>query len=535
MALKKMATVLAIASLALSFAACSGEKKPDSGGMRGADKGQTSTGSGKSDPNKKYTITMLDFLYSNIPPKEGPGLKAINEKFNVDFKKEYTVYSEYKQKLTTVVSSGDIPDVIGFESLDANFYKWAEQGAFLPLDDFIKDYPTLKIVPDDVWAPMKAKGKIYAIPRYFPATYLNSIIIRKDWLDNLGLKVPTNYDELKQVAIAFTKNDPDQNGKNDTYGLVLGQKINPNYGMGAYWDSGAWYHKDKDGNYIPGHISEARKQLTQWLADLYKEGAVTKDFALMNPTQYNNEFYSGKGGIFLASPRGMSESLMQGLVKLNPGAKFVAVPPFKAPDGSQGYTAGSGYYTTIALSAKLKNEPDKVRRILEMIDYGRKFIPPSERTPKNPDIDWIYGKEGVGYKYENGKIVQLNPDASQGLMPFSYLPDNKMWAVNDKDNEYSKTYGTPQLAALVADLEKMHAETKHYVNPIFQAASPTYWTKGVDLFEKLTETQSKMIAGALPISDWDKMVDDFKKNGGEQMIKEVNESLKQIGYQPAWK
>ena len=345
--------------------------------------------------------------------------------------------------------------------------------------------------------------------------------------------MPTSYEELKEVAIAFTKNDPDKNGKDDTYGLVMGQNINPNWAMGPYWDTGAWYHKDSNGNYVPGYITEPRKQLTQWLNDLYKAGAIHKDWALMNPTQYNQEFYSGKGGIFLGSPRGMNESYMQSLIKIHPDAKFAAVPPFKAPDGSQGFVAGSGYYTAIALSAKLKDQPDKVRRILEMIDYGRTFFPLSERNKNNKDFDWIYGYEGKGYTIQNGTVVSAKPE--EGLQPFNYLPDNKMWAPTDEANEYSKTYGVPQLAALVADLEKVHVDYKHYINPIYQASSTVYFQKAPDLYNKLIDWQTKMISGDVPISDWDKMVDEFMKNGGAEMIKDVNEGIKKAGYQPSWK
>ena len=42
------------------------------------------------------------------------------------------------------------------------------------------------------------------------------------------MKMPANYEELKEVAIAFAKNDPDGNGKDDTYGMVLGKICGPN-------------------------------------------------------------------------------------------------------------------------------------------------------------------------------------------------------------------------------------------------------------------------------------------------------------------
>ena len=111
----------------------------------------------------------LDFVYGDIPPKDGEGVRMIEEKFQVDYRREYGVYTDYLEKLTARMASGDIPDVIGFESqIDrANFFRWAKQGAFLPLNEYIDDYPTLKAVPQEVWNAVTVDGKIYAIPSIF--------------------------------------------------------------------------------------------------------------------------------------------------------------------------------------------------------------------------------------------------------------------------------------------------------------------------------------------------------------------------------
>ena len=45
--------------------------------------------------------------------------------------------------------------------------------------------------------------------------------MRIDWLENLGMDVPTNWDEFVAVLEAFTFGDPDGNGENDTIGMTL--------------------------------------------------------------------------------------------------------------------------------------------------------------------------------------------------------------------------------------------------------------------------------------------------------------------------
>lgn len=525
MIMRKVAGVVLSMTLMLSVAAC-GTQDAKSGAGEAAD--------GQTQENKKLDISMIDFRYGAIPPQDGRGIEMINEKFNVNFKPQYVVRSDYDAKLSAVIASGDIPDVIVTEGADSNFYNWAKQGAFLPLDEYMDQYPSFKLIPDNVRKTVTVNNKIYAIQKYLPQNYELSPMIRQDWLDKLGLDMPTNYEEFREVAIAFTNDDPDGNGKNDTYGMAMGQNINPPFEMGAYWDSLAWYHKDNEGQLIPGIISDVRKEHIQFLADLFKEGAITKDFALLNWTDVNTkEFYGGKAGIFIGTPRGMNPTWMQGLLDANPDAKLAPIPPFKAPDGSQGYRTSMGFYGTIMLSAKLEKEPEKVKRILEMIDFGRKFYTPEERVASNEDFDWMNGHEGQGYTIEDGSIRRELEE--KGLSPYYYMPDKSMWAPSDEANGYSKEYTIPLLRDVTGQFEKMHSEYQHYVNPVNAVYSETRAAKESELNKLLFNEQSKMIFGEKSIDDWDAMVNEWKAKGGEKIIKEVNEALDANGVKPEWK
>lgn len=490
----------------------------------------------QADSDQRMTITSIDFLYSDIPPKDGKGIEMINKRFNVDYQRDFGVYTEYKEKLATRMASGDIPDIIGFESqMDrSNYVEWAEQGAFLPLNEYIDDYPTFKKVSQEVWNAVTVDGKIYAIPKYFPEHYLNTPVIRKDWLDQLGLEMPTNYEELKEVALAFTEEDPDGNGKDDTYGLVMAEHLWPHYNFGAYWDPNAWYHQNERDQVIPGVITEQQKDTIGMMRELYQEGAINRDFVLINPNEANaREFYAGKAGIIVRGPVEMREGNMEALQKIHPEAELAPIPPFKAPDGSQGYTAGSGYYMMNALSAELKDEPDKVRKILEIIDFGRRFYPWEERTPENEAFDWLYGYEGKGYKMVDDRPIVT--DSDKGLAPYHYLPDNKMWAPSNEANHYWKTYQNEAYKELAKQLEKMHQQTQHYTNPIHQVYSKTEAQKGLEITWELLDRQAEMITGDRPLSDWDQIVKKYLSDGGQQIIDEVNREMKKKKIQGGWK
>jgi putative aldouronate transport system substrate-binding protein len=531
-------TVLAVL-VSAGVIGCSGGKTTDQATGGNATKAPAASGGATQAPaaesSKKVTLTAMRYFYGDIPPSDGKGIKMINEKFNTDYSINLIPQGSYDEKLQAVIASGKIPDMIAFQSADLTnrYNKFAKQGAFLALDDYVKQYPSIQKIPQYVLDQFKVNGKLYAVPGYYPQ-FGFTVILRKDWLDNLGLKVPTNYEELKAVAVAFTKNDPDKNGKNDTYGLAIGKDINHPIPMGAYWEPEAWYHKDAQGRFIPGFVSNARKEMIQWFSDLYKVGAMTKDFATLDWGATNKEFYSGKAGIFIGTPRGMAQQYMESLIQLNPKADFVHLEPFKAPDGSQGMAASRGFLGMIAISAEAGKDPVKAKRAFDILDFGRKFYPNDQKNDKTKDYDWLLGGLDQGYELKNGIGVAKTASVSQGLVPSSYLPDNAGWPAKDADVDYPKNYSEPHLVKLVEEISKTYSTMKLYHNPSYNVISETDLTKGTDLKKYLLDEQSKMIAGQRPIADWDKMVDEWKAKGGENLIKETNDGIKIKDAKEAW-
>lgn len=58
-------------------------------------------------------------------------------------------------------------------------------------------------------------GRIYSLPKKLPLrpeVCGNILYINKDWLDNLGLQVPTTYKELEDVLEKFVTEDADGDG-----------------------------------------------------------------------------------------------------------------------------------------------------------------------------------------------------------------------------------------------------------------------------------------------------------------------------------
>ena len=114
-----------------------------------------------------------------------------------------------------MASTGTLPDaVIGEAYLDSNYE------LFAPLDVLIDQYAphvAARIAErEDYQRALKSPdGKIHALPNGDESTQIRiptHTWINKAWLDKLGLDMPTNTEELKEVLIAFRDEDPNGNG-----------------------------------------------------------------------------------------------------------------------------------------------------------------------------------------------------------------------------------------------------------------------------------------------------------------------------------
>ena len=109
-----------------------------------------------------------------------------------------------------MLSSGQLADIIGY--VDASeLEKLGRDGGLIPLNDLIEEHaPNIKKVmeEDDRYrqSATSLDGNIYYLPKNQELLSAEYWWIREDWLNNLGLEVPTTVDELHDVLYAF-RND----------------------------------------------------------------------------------------------------------------------------------------------------------------------------------------------------------------------------------------------------------------------------------------------------------------------------------------
>ncbi|WP_282942712.1 extracellular solute-binding protein [Paenibacillus sp. RC67] len=265
----KLLTVAALSSLtATTLIGCSivpgaDEKKPTA---------NNTTPDSKSS-QKRLKISMMFPLY-NEPPQKNEVWKYIEDKFNIEFEPMAVPNNSYNDKLKVTLASGDMPDLILWTSYpDPELNKYVEQGAFTQLDEAIKVAPNIMKTPQTIFDNVKINNKLYGIPRT-RALNRSAVMIRKDWLDNLGLPVPKTTDELYKTALKFTTDDPDKNGKADTFGIAFGENVSHMDPLYMAFDTGAGWRQMEDGTLMNSDITPGKKQALEWLRKLYQEGGV---------------------------------------------------------------------------------------------------------------------------------------------------------------------------------------------------------------------------------------------------------------------
>ncbi len=233
-------------------------------------------------------------------------IQILEEKFNCDIKWEALPSTDYNSAMSAIIASGDYPDMM--EAWLGNYRDEItalyEEGSILGLNELLDTYgQNIKAArPDDLnWLHME-DGEVASIPSRLVNFPERVYMIRQDWLDNLGLEMPTTLDELKEVARAFTFDDPDGNGKDDTVGLAgvtatgLIDQCTFGLAVGAYGETFGW-EKTESGDWEPWQIREGTKEAIKWYRECYMEGIVEADFASMTREDYLERKNLNKYGI----------------------------------------------------------------------------------------------------------------------------------------------------------------------------------------------------------------------------------------------
>ncbi|RAU96135.1 extracellular solute-binding protein [Paenibacillus sp. YN15] len=494
-----------VVALSTVLAACGGS---GSGTEPAASPGTATQAAQKTEAPVEISV-MVHFFSQQPMAADNPVKQAIEKATNSKLNIQWVSSNNYGDKLNVTLASGDIPDLTFINDPFASVVRnMATQGAFWEIGPYIKDYPNLsKGIPETAWDLTKMQdGKNYFIPRPRPSEADSFFIVRKDWLDKLGLKVPSTTDELYQVMKAFAEKDPDGNGKADTVGLTANTD-SLNYVDTAFTGVNGKYKWANEQITHVAMLPEYRQSL-EFLVKAYKEKLIPADFASMKLTQVNELFQSGKAGM-LVEKAGTMATYYDKLKIIDPNFKQGDFYPVTSINGYN--PKGPGFSGTLAISKKVSE--DKLKRILKVLD-----------TWMNPEVFAYntYGIEGVHHTVKDGQKVldteKLQADSVADLNQILYVADpyassTKVSFPKEVNEVYAKIQDE-RVKTSVADIS-------------IGLYSPTLIKAGAEQEKKIADLRTKIILGTEPITAWDDYVTKLKGDADLQKIcQELTEAYK---------
>ncbi len=253
------------------------------------------------------TLKLLVSWGESYPTEDNPILDRLGEIVGCKFEIIIPPSANFSDVRNAIMASGDIPDLIYMSTSQVNNYtKWATEGLLLDLEEYFneEDMPNAyrTLTADDVYTCRipSLDNHLYSLPR-MQSKASSCILYRLDWLENLGLEVPTTAEEFKDVMIAFATQDPDGNGEDDTYGWCYCWQNDWNKAQASNMISGfdLRYNEipNENGEYELIYAQKDFMNYIDWIKEMYDAGAIYPEYYTWSGNEYMDElWYAGKIG-----------------------------------------------------------------------------------------------------------------------------------------------------------------------------------------------------------------------------------------------
>ena len=482
----------------------------------------TACGAGETQSADLTKISiMAPFLEAQPPTPDGAVQQKLEEFTGKDVNITWTPNASYEDKMNITLASSEIPHVLVVQSKSPGFVKNAEAGAFWDLTDKLGEYPNLKTTFPEVQNNASVNGKVYGIFRA-RGPMRAAVMFRQDWLDKLGLKAPETTEDLYTVAKAFTEQDPDGNGQDDTWGITipkwgaLGSNspydiIEEWYGTGNRWT-------EKDGKLIPSFETDEFLEANRFVKKMVDEKLINPDFATFDGTKWNEPFFNGKGGIIVDVDSRVSV-LINLFKQANPNdfeKKVGFVGNLKGPDGELNAHPTDGYSGFLAIPKTSVRTEAELKTVLEFLN-----------TMNGKEVATLFnnGIEGVNFAVEDGKAATIKPETPEGKVVNTDIKSYAQLGTNVTGNNFYPVKQASDYEQKVYDkrIEVMAEDLKSAVyNPAAAFVSPTYVAKGAQLDNIVADARIKYLAGQIDEQGLKDAIKLWKTSGGDKVQEEIN-------------
>lgn len=373
--------------------------------------GISGCGKTESKTTEKPTISILakNSWYSNVDYAESEIVSTVvsNSGYEVNWKlNNPSTYYDTVRPL--ILSKASLADIVQMPDLDLNS-EYSKTGMFAKLDEYLDQMPNFKKYLEEnptIKASLTSEnGHIYYVPQtVHTENYQPCIMYNMEWLDALGLSVPTTLDEFVNVLRAFKSNDMNGNKLKDEVPMSIEARFlayifGPAFGLelvnGFYADDSGVIHcsyYDED-NY---------KAYLKFVNGLYAEGLLEPDFTSATRDTTIERCKNNQTGVTFDFSWQMS-ALYSTQYPEYDGSKpvFCGAPPLSGK--YQGYYIGrmqiSGLFAVTAESPNLSDS-------IKLLDYI---------MSEEAQTYYCWGIEGESYTVSESGKKQFTEQASDDM------------------------------------------------------------------------------------------------------------------------
>lgn len=505
----------------------------------------------------------IDPTDNELPPGDTPldnqYTRQIKEALNVDVDHQFAASGQnLRQRISLAIASNDLPDAMVVNAVELRQMVEADQIA--DLTEVYKQYasPEIKtIIENTNGAALEAvtfDGKIMALPGVQAnADGIHLLWIRQDWLDKLNLEPPTTMAELEDIARAFVEDDPDGNGQRDTIGITgpeSGGKLYANflesknnlYGFDAIFSAhdsfpGYWL-EGEDGSPVYGSILPETREALASLRDLYSKGLIDPEMGVRNKA--DEPIIAGKSGMFFA-PWWMAYGPLTNAVKNDPEANWQAYAlPLNQNGEFRPHAATPS--TEFVVVRKDYEHPEVPMKLLNNLfkNEQENTFDPSKGGPGYYPLRVVYAPSDeieftvkalrdvlAGNKtaedFADDKAYKLLPSDIASIKTIKNEPYDSMdlstWNPEANWGAWTRAY-----SMMVGGRPLVDAEFEEVPSLLYEQ-TPLMESRWVNLRKLEDETFLRIIMGAAPLETFDSFVENWKRQGGEQITQEVKDAL----------
>ena len=306
---------------------------------------------------------------ASAPPDDWVAYQIIHDELNINL--TYVIVptgADGEAKINAAAAANDLPDLVQMVSANNDsrgaLLRLVDLGLIAPVEDLMPLMPErTKLHYNDPLAIdlVTFNGHQYGFPEPPPIPKREGLVIRKDWLDKLGLAVPTTPEELLAVAVAFTEQDPDGNGKKDTYGVGgflnqqgLGTRFD--FIMGAYGVPGVWNFTDP-ASFGLNVRSPEYPQALAYFKSLVDAKVIDPDWPTLTRDDFRARWKQGAFGIMWEDFAALTNKSNYEPFDTNfPEAEWIPVASPTGPNGDAYYGVYTGRGQIFGVSQKAVDE-----------------------------------------------------------------------------------------------------------------------------------------------------------------------------------